>query len=582
MVRDKLNERELEEQRKQAVEVLERGYGVKEVADIFDVASGTVHRWKKTYDETGIEGLESSHRRTGENVFLDEISADYLREVLTEIENKKSIQQVMTALNYKEESGVTQKELAERYDYSQGTISDWLNRVAKLATNSHEDVFSTTQSDNNRSLPEDKLPELKNILKNNPQSYGFESPRWTMENISKIIQEEFDIKVTSRTASKYVEEIDWKGGEQKSVNIPDNRKRANGKYIPVDNEELVSTLNEIVDRPTQRIMAIILYNEGFSVPTISNLFDISEGTIYKWLKRLEQESIDELIYDDSGGGRSPKLPESKRPKLEEILREGPEEQGFTGQIWTSARVAEIIDRKFGISVHRVTAWKYLRELGWSNKKPQRIATERDEDAIEEFRNEEWKMIQTRANIKSHSIVFVDETKFRLLPTIKKTWAPKGERATIETSGLFEYIAVIGAIIYTPETHSLNLQWKTQRYDFETESICGFLESIALENPQKTIFLLDNWSPHKTALEKLEEDLNETTTEFDIEWFPEYASGINPVDNVWGQAKYNELPNFAPENLEKLELKVKEALTEIQADEDLLRYFVEDAGLKIEE
>jgi transposase len=228
MVRDKLNERELEEQRKQAVEVLERGYGVKQVADIFDVASGTVHRWKKTYDETGIEGLESSHRRTGENVFLDEISADYLREVLTEIENKKSIQQVMTALNYKEESGVTQKELAERYDYSQGTISDWLNRVAKLATNSHEDVFSTTQSDNNRSLPEDKLPELKNILKNNPQSYGFESPRWTIENISKIIQEEFDIKVTSRTASKYVEEIDWKGGEQKSVNIPDNRKRANG------------------------------------------------------------------------------------------------------------------------------------------------------------------------------------------------------------------------------------------------------------------------------------------------------------------------------------------------------------------
>lgn len=67
----------------------------------------------------------------------------------------------------------------------------------------------------------------------------------------------------------------------------------------------------------------------------------------------------------------------------------------------------------------------------------------------------------------------------------------------------------------------------------------------------------------------------------IEWFPEYASDLNPVDRAWGQAKYNEMPNYAPKNLDELENTVEETFNSIKSDKSLLQSFIKYAGLDIE-
>jgi transposase len=58
-------------------------------------------------------------------------------------------------------------------------------------------------------------------------------------------------------------------------------------------------------------------------------------------------------------------------------------------VWTSQRVATVIQREFGVGYHRAHVSRLLRQLGWSVQKPVRRATQRDEAAIECWTTERW-------------------------------------------------------------------------------------------------------------------------------------------------------------------------------------------------
>ena len=64
---------------------------------------------------------------------LENVSTDDLRQILTEVEGKKPTQRLMAAINYLEDDDLTQKEVAERYGYTGGWLSRWLDRFERLA-----------------------------------------------------------------------------------------------------------------------------------------------------------------------------------------------------------------------------------------------------------------------------------------------------------------------------------------------------------------------------------------------------------------------------------------------------------------
>ncbi|MFB6085080.1 MAG: IS630 family transposase, partial [Halorientalis sp.] len=342
-------------------------------------------------------------------------------------------------------------------------------------------------------------------------------------------------------------------------------------------EELHEVLTEVEgSRATQRVMVAINYKheDGVTQSELAERYDYSAATIRNWIRRAERlknEPFEDTFYDAHRSGRPRSLREDRLPDLEDRLQEGPEAYGFTGQRWTGQRVAHIIKEEFDVSVSDITARRYLKELGWSNKKPKRLATEREPEGIEQFRTEEWPKIRDTAKQDGKAIVFVDETKFRLLPNFLSTWAPKGKEATVESRSTFEFIAVVGALTYIPETQEFSLQYDTQRYNFNTESILPFLRDVTRSLSRDPVFLLDNWSPHKNAIAELQEEYAETPTNIEAEYFPAYASDLNPADRVWDLAKNTELPNYAPESLDNLEEKVISALENIRTDETKLRY-----------
>jgi transposase len=95
-----------------------------------------------------------------------------------------------------------------------------------------------------------------------------------------------------------------------------------------------------------------------------------------------------LSIQDSRG-REPKLDASQKKTLIGILLAGPVKAGYQNDLWTCFRIAEAIEKRFGIKYHPSHVWKILRSLGFSCQKPEQQARERDDDAVRRWRKRRW-------------------------------------------------------------------------------------------------------------------------------------------------------------------------------------------------
>jgi len=67
--------------------------------------------------------------------------------------------------------------------------------------------------------------------------------------------------------------------------------------------------------------------------------------------------------------------------------------GYRTELWTTARIAELIEKKFGVRYHRDHIGRLMASLGWTYQKPARRALQRDERKIEQWKKEDWPRIK---------------------------------------------------------------------------------------------------------------------------------------------------------------------------------------------
>jgi transposase len=88
-------------------------------------------------------------------------------------------------------------------------------------------------------------------------------------------------------------------------------------------------------------------------------------------------------------GAPPRLSEEERARLPELVAQGAEAHGFRGEVWTCERVGEVIWREFGVRYHPAHVSRLLAKLRLSLQKPKRLADQRDEDAIDNWKEKKW-------------------------------------------------------------------------------------------------------------------------------------------------------------------------------------------------
>ena len=64
-------------------------------------------------------------------------------------------------------------------------------------------------------------------------------------------------------------------------------------------EELRNQLDEVDDpKASKRLLLEILYKQGASVPMIAEWYQIRDEIIYDWFSQIEDEPLNEAIFDD--------------------------------------------------------------------------------------------------------------------------------------------------------------------------------------------------------------------------------------------------------------------------------------------
>ena len=141
-------------------------------------------------------------------------------------------------------------------------------------------------------------------------------------------------------------------------------------------------------REGRRLRAFELKKRGWKQAQIADALGVSEGAVSQWMKRAREEGVEGLRHKPPPGA-TPRLSEQERAKLPELLERGAEAQGFRGEVWTCERVAIVIRREFGVSYHPAHVSRLLKALRQSLQKPQRRAEQRDEEAIERWKEQRW-------------------------------------------------------------------------------------------------------------------------------------------------------------------------------------------------
>ena len=144
----------------------------------------------------------------------------------------------------------------------------------------------------------------------------------------------------------------------------------------------------------RRQIAGRLLKEGKGIREVARLVGASPSSVFRWKEAIDAGGQAALAAK-AHPGRPARLSVQQKETLLAILRQGPGAAGYKTELWTLRRVAQVIEREFGVQYHPGHVWTILRGLGWSAQKPERRARERDEVAIKRWRTEEWERIKKK-------------------------------------------------------------------------------------------------------------------------------------------------------------------------------------------
>ena len=143
----------------------------------------------------------------------------------------------------------------------------------------------------------------------------------------------------------------------------------------------------------RRLRAATMFAAGKRQVEVADALGVSRPTVSGWY-RLWTEGGRAALVGAGRAGRRPRLDDGELARVEAALLRGPRAHGYTTDLWTLARVADVIEATTGVRYGQTQTWELLRgRLGWSRQRPARRAVERDDDSVVRWVKEQWPRIK---------------------------------------------------------------------------------------------------------------------------------------------------------------------------------------------
>lgn len=142
----------------------------------------------------------------------------------------------------------------------------------------------------------------------------------------------------------------------------------------------------------RRMRAAEMFRRGARQADVVRELGVSRETASQWYARWSSGGK-RALRGAGRAGRLPRLDDKDLDRVQRALRKGPLANGFPTELWTLARVADVIESVTGVAYHPGHVWRILGQMGWSRQRPARRAVERDDEAIATWVADRWPKVK---------------------------------------------------------------------------------------------------------------------------------------------------------------------------------------------
>lgn len=162
-----------------------------------------------------------------------------------------------------------------------------------------------------------------------------------------------------------------------------------------------------------------------------------------------------------------------------------------------------------------------------------------------------------------------------MPTVVRTWAPRGQTPRLAHRSSWPKLSAIAAIAIPPRRRRLSHYLLLWHGTIDTDGIVHFLRHLLRQRRGPLIVVWDNLSAHRSAAVR---ELAWRHRRLHLEALPPYAPELNPVEGLWGNFKTHDLANAAPHDVDDLIARVSEANARVPSSH--LAGFIRRTGLTL--
>lgn len=269
---------------------------------------------------------------------------------------------------------------------------------------------------------------------------------------------------------------------------------------------------------TRLIVLKMGFNPDNSGEKISDETGVSIPTINRWFSTYRKQGLNAvLVRDYSEVGR----PTRKDSEVVTFL-----ENGLKVARWNTAKQAtEDLEKHFDQKFKYKTVWNWLKKCAGVLRIPRPVHEKRDPQKAEDFKRSFLGKLKALPidRKKAVKIWFADESRYGLLPNLRRVWTQKALRPHKPWQSKFEWSYCYGALDVVEgkaiflQTPSVNLQWSE-----------AFLKEIIKSYPEhEHVVVWDGagFHPQTSDHECVPERIHLIT-------LPPYSPELNPIEKLW--------------------------------------------------
>jgi transposase len=180
-----------------------------------------------------------------------------------------------------------------------------------------------------------------------------------------------------------------------------------------------------------------------------------------------------------------------------------------------------------------------------------------------------------AKLNGATVIFVDETGFSQRPSLRRTYAPRGQTPVVKEHFNWKRLSAIGAIAWRPQEASTRLFLTVRLGSISSPDVVEFLRNLRRHIRGPVVVIWDGLTCHRSG--ETQRYIDTQKHWLTVARFPAYAPELNPLEALWSTLKGKDVANYSPDSMAELDGHLRRSIRRVRR-RDVGLNFIKHAGL----